>query len=223
MTPPIIVLGMHRSGTSCLAGLLQEAGVWFGRVPRRSLHNGRGSREHEMIVRLNDEILADSGGRWDAPIPLIGYTKKQAKRRDALLAKMSKRANGRPWGFKDPRTLLALHFWPPGEYIGTFRHPYAVASSLRASRGIDLFDGLMLWLEYNRKLLKAHEDYPFPLVSFDATPEAYLASVQDAFDRLDLPPASKFFLDAMRHRRVPDVTLAEPYRTLYGELLACSA
>ena len=223
MTPPIIVLGMHRSGTSCLAGLLQEAGVWFGRVPRRSLHNGRGSREHEMIVRLNDEILADSGGRWDAPIPLIGYTKKQAKRRDALLAKMSKRANGRPWGFKDPRTLLALHFWPPGEYIGTFRHPYYVARSLQQARGIDILRGLALWETYNRRLLKLHEDYHFPLVCFDATPEAYIESVREAFDRLNLPPASKFFLDAMRHRYFPYARPDEPYRTLYGELLACSA
>jgi len=222
MTAPIIVLGMHRSGTSCLAGLLQEAGVWFGRVPRRSRHNGRGTREHEMIVRLNDEVLADSGGRWDYPPVISIWTDKQEMRRDSLLARMEKRARG-PWGFKDPRTLLTLDFWPKGQYIGTFRNPYAVARSLRNARGIDTVDGLALWAEYSKRLLAMHESYHFPLVCFDATPEVYLSSVQDAFERLNLPPASEFFLDSMRHYQSQSPTPIEPYRSIYGELLACSA
>ena len=222
MTAPIIVLGMHRSGTSCLAGLLQEAGVWFGRVPRRSRHNGWGTREHEMIVRLNDEVLADSGGRWDYPPVISIWTDKQEMRRDSLLVRMEKRARG-PWGFKDPRTLLTLDFWPEGQYIGTFRHPYAVARSLRQARGIGILRGLELWVEYNSKMLRAYRDCTFPVVCFDATQSQYDLEIANAFESLDLPPASKFFLEALRHNHAPDTSLDEPYRSIYGELLACSA
>jgi len=34
ISPPILILGMHRSGTSCLAGCLEEAGLYLGDVTK---------------------------------------------------------------------------------------------------------------------------------------------------------------------------------------------
>lgn len=41
----VLILGMHRSGTSCLAGSLQEAGLYLGEVNTAAPHNAKGNRE----------------------------------------------------------------------------------------------------------------------------------------------------------------------------------
>jgi len=42
----VAILGMHRSGTSCLAGSLQELGLYLGEVYDQNPHNPRGNREN---------------------------------------------------------------------------------------------------------------------------------------------------------------------------------
>src|SRR5687767_636825 len=66
----ICVLGMHRSGTSLVSRLLHLLGVYLG--PQESISNTgednpTGYWEHSGFVRLNEELLARLGGRWDAP------------------------------------------------------------------------------------------------------------------------------------------------------------
>ena len=63
----LCVLGMHRSGTSCLTGSLQEAGLYLGDCHTWNPHNLKGNRENQEIVDINDRVLADNGGAWDAP------------------------------------------------------------------------------------------------------------------------------------------------------------
>jgi len=63
----IAVLGMHRSGTSCLTGLLEDAGVPLGDVQKENPHNPLGNQENLRIMHLHDAVLAANGGSWDAP------------------------------------------------------------------------------------------------------------------------------------------------------------
>lgn len=63
----VMVLGMHRSGTSCLTGLLQQTGLELGDVVTEAPHNKKGNRENLDIMRLNDDVLAHSRGSWDRP------------------------------------------------------------------------------------------------------------------------------------------------------------
>ena len=62
----VIVLGMHRSGTSALAGMLSLLGIQFGRslFPPQA-DNPRGYWEHREIVDLDDRMLMALGSSWD--------------------------------------------------------------------------------------------------------------------------------------------------------------
>jgi hypothetical protein len=66
-----IVLGMHRSGTSALAGMLHHLGVELGdRLMQASPDNPRGYWEHRDIVAVNHKLMAELGCSWDDIRPL---------------------------------------------------------------------------------------------------------------------------------------------------------
>ncbi len=72
----IVVLGMHRSGTSALCGALDVLGVNFGqRLAPATKDNEKGHWEHPEIVALHDELLRSLGSRWenDGHCRLIGW------------------------------------------------------------------------------------------------------------------------------------------------------
>ena len=52
----VAILGMHRSGTSAVAGMLAEQGVEFGPVRMRNRFNRRGNRELPALNRLHEEL-----------------------------------------------------------------------------------------------------------------------------------------------------------------------
>ena len=68
----VIVLGMHRSGTSALAGLLHELGLAMGPslMSGRADENEKGFWEHEKIVSIHDCLWAHFGSGWSDPMPL---------------------------------------------------------------------------------------------------------------------------------------------------------
>ena len=67
----VVVLGMHRSGTSAVAGCLHRLGVDFGpRLMPATEANARGYYEHIDIVNLHDRLLLALGGSWDETCPL---------------------------------------------------------------------------------------------------------------------------------------------------------
>ena len=132
--PPLLILGMHRSGTSCLTGLLEEAGVWLGEVKRASAHNAKGNREIPEVMALNEAVLAANGDAWNKPPEgPVTWTSAHLAERDRILAGYPA---DRVWGVKDPRMLFTLEGWrsalPQVRLVGTLRHPLSVARSLHA-------------------------------------------------------------------------------------------
>ena len=65
----IIVLGMHRSGTSALTGMLHHLGCALGNriMPAEKGVNEKGFWENDDIVRINEEILSEIRRSWDDP------------------------------------------------------------------------------------------------------------------------------------------------------------
>ena len=51
--------------------------------------------------------------------------------------------------------------------VGIYRHPLAVAKSLKHRNEMPIEQGLQLWAEYNRRLLALSDRLPFPILSFD--------------------------------------------------------
>lgn len=190
MKPVVMVLGMHRSGTSSLTGSLQQLGLYLGEVFTENPFNRKGNRENARIMDLNNAILAHNGGSWDSPPSTLTWTETHSKERDAIIHDFEAEPVAM-WGFKDPRVLLTFPFWqeslPHLKLAGTFRHPAKVARSLWNRNHMPLEQGLSLWRSYNLRLLELHRDREFPIISFDTSPEEYLKSIQYVAHYLGLP------------------------------------
>lgn len=169
---------MHRSGTSCLAGMLASGGLASSGDAVRNWDNARGHHEMLDVVRLNEAVLAHSGGHWLSPPTTVRWTGEHVAARDQLLRAQ---IDGRPALIKDPRTLLTLPFWRaspvPFHVIGIVRHPLAVARSLESWRGTPLADGIALWSAHNRVLASDHASHSYALIDFEQPKCAVVAAV----------------------------------------------
>ena len=173
----VAILGMHRSGTSAVAGMLAEHGVEFGPVRMRNRFNRRGNRELPELNRLHEELLRRSGGTWWDPPEAVVIEPDDRRRRDEILATV----RGVMPGVKDPRMLVCPGLWRDVELlrIGVIRNPVSVRRSLarRAKERphrhprYSAREWEELWVRYNEALLEEHRESPFPLIDFDRPDE----------------------------------------------------
>ena len=188
-TPVVCILGMHRSGTSCLAGSLQQAGLHLGKYHSWNRFNQKGSRENQDIVDFNDALLAANRGSWEKPPGQLRFSRADVERARGLIRRYG---GEQPWGFKDPRTLLTLPLWREAavelKYVGIFRHPRAVAESLRRRSGghMGLSSAMALWGHYNQLLYDAWRREQFPLLCFDWEEQRFLKGLADVAKSLAL-------------------------------------
>jgi hypothetical protein len=120
---------MHRSGTSCLTGIMQGLGVELGEVFTENLYNKRGNRENSRIVILNDAVLNTNKGAWNRPVVVSEWTPEQAHERDSIIRELERRETVH-WGFKDTRTLFTLPFW-----LEIIESPLFIAEQSRSKPG----------------------------------------------------------------------------------------
>lgn len=198
----IAVLGMHRSGTSCLTGSLEEAGLFLGERHTWNPYNLKGNRENQAFVDFHDGVLAANGGSWDRPPARVSWSPAQSRQAVQLLDSYPR---ARLLGFKDPRALLLLEGWrkvvPQLECVGVFRHPEAVAQSLRNRSNLEREHALKLWYVYNSALLREHRRGAFPLLCFDedgATFQRKVVALAAALGLPRQPDASRFYDDGLK-------------------------
>lgn len=187
----ICVLGMARSGTSLTSMILSRLGVYFG--PEEHLHgpyvyNPKGSWEHRLIRKVNEEIFSRLGGNWHHP-PAFPPGWENASELEDLKERAQTMiqkdfAGAEVWGWKDPLTCVTLPFWqqllPPMQYVICLRNPMDVARSLERRDGFSLEKGFHLWLLYTRFALKYTLGQPRILVFS----EDWIKGWQDELQRL---------------------------------------
>src|SRR5258708_595098 len=175
MSPPhpLIVTGMHRSGTSLVASLLA---AWNVRMVERLLPADRGNPggyfEDADFLELNRRMLVactppeEDHRDW-------GWTKSESfdaaqlpvyRNAAAALVAARERAGG-PWGWKDPRTSMLLDFWDEvlgreARFLLLYRYPWEVADSMLRT-GADIWlthpgYPARIWTHYNRRILDFH-------------------------------------------------------------------
>lgn len=222
----VLVVGMHRSGTSCLAGILEASGAHLGDVVCRSPHNARGNRELTTVWQLNDDVLTASGGTWDHPPDHLQWTHEHRWRRDEILQSLAA-SRPRVACIKDPRLLLTLGLWLealPAErvrVVGSVRDPAAVARSLQGRNGMDHGRALELWRSYNGRLLALQERRCDGIVDFSLARSAYLCQVRALTQRLELTwsnAAQGFFEAALRRSHGAGIDVSSHDRELYARL-----
>ena len=174
----LLVLGMHRSGTSAITGALRLCGAWPGDeadLTEANAENPSGFWERRDVRQVCDRLLQSAGADWwkissfepDA-IPhaiLIEQRRKFAE----IVSELGQRA---AWVVKEPRLCLLLpalrdQIANP-VCILIYRNPLEVARSLQARNGFGISAGLALWEAYNRRALSASENLPRVLVSHEA-------------------------------------------------------
>lgn len=157
----IMVLGMHRSGTSALAGLLTQLGGDGPATPLRSSpSNQLGHFEPEALYPIQDALLASAGTTWSdyTRFPENWLTSHKADEfadrvKDLLKAEFG---TSRFFVVKDPRNCRLLPFWRSllsqenikPLFVHMHRNPIEVAQSLQKRDGFDLEYSYLLWLRY---------------------------------------------------------------------------
>ncbi len=157
----IMVLGMHRSGTSVVTNLLAELGCDLGgpTIEGRP-DNPRGYFEHPDVTAIHEELLRATGRAWSDPWPIADDDLRGAAAglaRERLEEVLRRDLLPHPlWALKDPRLCRLTRLWEgvldglPCEVrvLHTIRSPFAVAGSLAARDGIPAWKSQLLWLRH---------------------------------------------------------------------------
>ena len=160
----VVVIGMHRSGTSLVTRGLRALGVQLGEnlANRASPDNAKGHWEDRDILDLNERLMAALAMQWDvvgsADASVLEAASLAPLVNEAALLVREKLA-GRPvWAFKDPRTARLWPFWRrvlaevpdvQADFVWVVRHPLPVAQSLAGRDGFSPLKSHLLWLNHN--------------------------------------------------------------------------
>ena len=173
----IVVLGMHRSGTSMLAGLLHLAGAYAGDTIEPRYDNPKGFWEHKGVCHLDIRALQNLGVPWDAP---LGLPQGWMERLDALKPERDAIADefaAQPlWVLKEPRLCHLFSWWAEaftarGLRLGIvlpLRHPLAVAASLAARSPMPVERALVAWCEHLLAAERVSRGFTRRLLDYEA-------------------------------------------------------
>lgn len=194
MNEMLIVLSMHRSGSSLLTGLLHRFGLYAGEpemlIDSRS-DNQMGFWEHKDVVKLNKSILHKGGfgtmlPDMDNHYSLVEHEKEQIA--DLVFSLGSKGINV----VKDPRFCVTLPAWrvsiPKPKLVHLTRHPIEVAKSLYARQRYPINAGLALWEYYNLCALRNASDLDVFHLHFNQLKTAPLETAEQVIEWFGAPP-----------------------------------
>ena len=224
--PLILLIGMHRSGTSLLGSLLPALGLPLpGPLISGDRHNPDGYFERLDITTLQEDLLIALGRWWPSeagalPLP-PGWldhpaTQLCAARLETLLRLEQQRQAG-PWAIKDPRSSLLLPLWRlvasrlqlPLQLVLSVRSPEEVVISLlrrdQEATGMTAWRAQQLWWRHNRQAVIDSVGLPLHVVHYDRwfNPQAGARQLADLAAFCGLAPTEQQLEEALS-RVCPD-------------------
>jgi hypothetical protein len=179
----VVVLGMHRSGTSAVTRGLTVLGVELGDrlMPPKENINDRGFFEDIDINDINVALYRSlrSRQRWHSLIPVpadeLLSQKNAPLRLQAIELLKSRLENVEYFGIKDPRICCTLPFWQSVfehlqldvSYVIAIRNPSSVARSLGKRNKFPLEKSYYLWLDHVLPSVLLTQGAPRVLVDYD--------------------------------------------------------
>jgi hypothetical protein len=173
----IVILGMHRSGTSAITRMVNLLGVPTchpADLIRDRTGNLRGHWESGTLVKHNDELLRAVGGAWWCPPPLdTDWLAVAGGRMDSAAGAFYDVHTTPSWVWKDPRTCVTAPFWIATlpqrlTFLLVVRHPVAVAASLAKRSGLTPEGGIALWEGYMARAARAATGASVLVCSYEA-------------------------------------------------------
>lgn len=220
----VIILGMHRSGTSAVAGVLDHLGISFGSsLMPPAVDNEKGYFENIDVYRIHEAVLAALGSTWDSVFPLptewwrsAELTPCKEQLRQFIVQEFSDRA---VFAVKDPRLSRLLPMWRDilddlgirCRFILPIRHPVEVALSLAKRNGFSLEKGALIWADHNLEAERLTRHDPRLIVSYHAfleKPERLIRIVTDQWrlgaspDATTMAEVRDFLEPALQHHRI---------------------
>jgi hypothetical protein len=195
----LLVLGMHRSGTSALTRVL---GLCGAALPRHNMDaadsNALGFWEPQPIVDAHDRFLSAAGTGWEtiADYPPAMFASETAAACRRTLADLARREYGEAPLFilKDPRVSRLMPLWRPvlaelgaePRIVIMVRNPLEIAGSMKRRDGWGEHRTLMVWLRYMLAAERDTRDLPRCFVGYGQLMNGWRAVVDTITDRLDI-------------------------------------
>jgi glycosyltransferase involved in cell wall biosynthesis len=176
-----MVMGMHRSGTSALTGVLGMMGVDLGKTMMKPTEeNPRGYFENQRVNEVNQRLLASINSSWDDILApegkwwLADSIRPLASEMNEIVRDEFKESP--LFAIKDPRNCRLFPLWREvllGMGIDIcavipVRHPAEVAESLRLRHGFSIEKGLLLWMIHTISAELFTRDMPRVWVTFES-------------------------------------------------------
>jgi len=195
----LMVLGMHRSGTSALTRVLSLSGYALpATLMDAAADNTEGFWESRPIAEFNDRILAELGSAWDDPFAFDAH-----RGRSALFSRFIPEATrliasefprDRSIVIKDPRITVLTELWATALKanglqplpIICVRHPLDVAASLAKRNGMPVNRSCLIWLSYQLAAERATRNGPRAFVLMDDLMSDWRASLDRIEDSLGI-------------------------------------
>lgn len=220
----VLVLGMHRSGTSAVARALAALGVDLGNdFLDAQPENPTGYWEDKGVVDINERLLKLLGLTWDATeaIDPAAFAARPVRALQRFAVRYCRRTfmPHHLWGFKDPRTVRLLPFWESvltecraqPAYVVAIRNPRSVAASLYARMEMAPDEAYRLWAAHMVPFLAGIFDRPMVTVDYDRLMREPQAQLERIARRLGIESAHRaddverftgeFLSEALRHSR----------------------
>jgi hypothetical protein len=159
----VVVLGMHRSGTSAVSSLMQQYGFDHGKsLLKPTEYNQKGFFENKSIMQFNDRLLVKLGMHWADPFTFLDNSSYQAELFTEFKSELAgilrqEFTTGNTLVLKDPRICLLLPFWKRAFiefklsplFLHVIRHPDEVVMSLENRNNMAARRAENLWILYN--------------------------------------------------------------------------
>ena len=214
----VMIAGMHRSGTSLTASILQQAGVFIGdQLLGAAASNPKGHFEDRDFLTLHIDILTALGLSSEGWLTVgqLAVPEQLWPRAQALCDRRQQAHD--LWGWKEPRTTLLLNFWkqllPEAKVVLPYRAPWEVLDSLFTRSDPAFINNpnfaVEVWLTYNRAVLEFYQQYPDDCFLFhcDVLKTHEAGFIEQLRHKLQVPlsvPDQPLFDPAVMHKQIND-------------------
>lgn len=195
----ILVLGMHRSGTSALTRVLNLLGVDISHeLWPADEANKKGFWEDPRIFSIHDDMLGALGRSWhdlrDLPEGWLESEPAQHACNQLVELLADEFSESALWMVKDPRICRLLPLWKHvlrrldvAPYaVLALRHPDEVAQSLKARNAHSITETRLAWLEHTAEAVYGSASWPRAVVSYDQLMGDWIGCVQRVEKELSL-------------------------------------